>query len=140
MKKRKLSEKDLFRSCCRLMLRLFPRHLSLPQVTALYGASNDRFSNPRCCWHPSGLYAYSTSQTQRVIVWEIATGRVVQELEGEERVARGCGFVVVTSGQQCSVSVQRRRAVMKIRRSFENRTTKGRESSRARCNDMRERE
>lgn len=52
------------------------------KIKALYGASNDRYSNPRCCWHPSGLYVYSSSQDNSIVVWELASGRVVERLTG----------------------------------------------------------
>jgi COMPASS component SWD3 len=38
------------------------------QVRQFYGADNDGFSNPRCLWHPSGLYVYCTAQDNAVHV------------------------------------------------------------------------
>jgi hypothetical protein len=32
------------------------------QLRRFYGAENDMYSNPRCTWHPSGLYVYCTAQ------------------------------------------------------------------------------
>ena len=36
------------------------------QLRGFYGLDNDGYANPRCAWHPSGLYVYCTSQDNTV--------------------------------------------------------------------------
>lgn len=38
------------------------------QVRHFYGANNDGYANPRCLWHPTGLYVYCTGQDNAVHV------------------------------------------------------------------------
>eukprot|EP00056_Hartaetosiga_gracilis_P020193 m.18069 g.18069 ORF g.18069 m.18069 type:complete len:484 (-) comp8241_c0_seq1:48-1499(-) len=51
-------------------------------VKVFYGATNDEYSNPRCCWDKDGVFVFSTSQTNEVVVWEAKTQRVVAKLQG----------------------------------------------------------
>eukprot|EP00035_Acanthoeca_spectabilis_P023122 m.447846 g.447846 ORF g.447846 m.447846 type:complete len:426 (+) comp19570_c0_seq1:2116-3393(+) len=50
------------------------------QLRNFYGASNDEYSNPRHCWHPSGQYIYATSQLHEVLVWEVHSAKVVGKM------------------------------------------------------------
>lgn len=57
-------------------------------IRTFYGASNDGYSNPKHSWHPSGLYIYSTSQNYSIVVWEVATQKVITELKGHTSTIR----------------------------------------------------
>ena len=59
------------------------------QLRTFFGAENDGFSNPRCLWHPSGLYVYCTGQDNAVHVWEVATQKHVARLTGHSKCVRG---------------------------------------------------
>lgn len=61
-------------------------------IRTFYGASNDGYSNPKHCWHPTGLYIYSTSQNYTIVVWEVATMKVVAELKGHTNTVRDLYF------------------------------------------------
>ena len=62
------------------------------QLANLYGCSNDEYSQPRLCWHPSGMYVYCTSQDKCVIVWEVAKQREVARLVGHTDVVRDLSY------------------------------------------------
>lgn len=53
-----------------------------------YGASNDSYSQPRCCFSPSGKYVYSTSQDNKIYVWDVATQKIVTRLQGHSALVR----------------------------------------------------
>ena len=58
------------------------------QLANFYGCTNDGFSQPRLCWHPSGHYLYATSQDRCIIVWEVARQRQVARLVGHTGMLR----------------------------------------------------
>ncbi|XP_065184261.1 probable serine/threonine-protein kinase PkwA [Sycon ciliatum] len=62
------------------------------QLANLYGCSNDEYSQPRHCWHPSGMYIYCTSQDKCIIVWEVATQREVARLVGHTGMLRDVSY------------------------------------------------
>lgn len=66
-------------------------------IRTLYGANNDGYSNPKHCWHPTGLYIYSTSQNFSIVVWETATQKVVAELKGHTSNIRDLFYSPETS-------------------------------------------
>lgn len=57
-----------------------------------YGASNGGYSNPRHCWQPSGLYIYTTTEDHTIVVWELASQRVVATLVGHTDKIRDLQF------------------------------------------------
>eukprot|EP00053_Salpingoeca_punica_P006528 m.61621 g.61621 ORF g.61621 m.61621 type:complete len:434 (+) comp13733_c0_seq2:232-1533(+) len=57
-------------------------------VRTFYGASSDIYSQPKHCWHPSGLYIYATNQDNSILVWEVASQRVVERLTGHTGTVR----------------------------------------------------
>jgi len=61
------------------------------RVTSL-GAANDAFSHPRHCWHPSSQYIYATSQTNAIVVWDVATAKTVATLTGHTLSIRDLSF------------------------------------------------
>eukprot|EP00051_Salpingoeca_urceolata_P020471 m.307303 g.307303 ORF g.307303 m.307303 type:complete len:430 (+) comp19628_c1_seq3:2188-3477(+) len=62
------------------------------QVRTFYGADSDCFSSPRHCWDPSGLYVYGTSQRAEIVVWEVATQKIVATLKGHRSTIRDLKF------------------------------------------------
>ncbi|EGD82210.1 hypothetical protein, variant [Salpingoeca rosetta] len=68
------------------LILLSRQHKCLLKV--FYGASNGQYSNPRCCFHPSGAYVYASSEANDVVVWETTTQKVVQRLKGHSKVIR----------------------------------------------------
>eukprot|EP01103_Thecamoeba_quadrilineata_P018537 TRINITY_DN708_c0_g1_i3.p1 TRINITY_DN708_c0_g1~~TRINITY_DN708_c0_g1_i3.p1 ORF type:complete len:392 (-),score=61.57 TRINITY_DN708_c0_g1_i3:46-1221(-) len=62
------------------------------QVKNFYGSMNDRFSNPRLCWHPSSKYFYVTSQDGLVYVWDTVTQRIVDKLSGHRGLPKDIAF------------------------------------------------
>eukprot|EP00055_Hartaetosiga_balthica_P000349 m.136296 g.136296 ORF g.136296 m.136296 type:complete len:447 (-) comp10588_c0_seq1:852-2192(-) len=79
-------------------------------VKVFYGASNDEYSNPRCCWDSTGNYVFATSQTNEVIVWEARTQRMVTKLEGHTAAIRDMHFsnknnVLVTASFDKTIKV-----------------------------------
>lgn len=61
-------------------------------LLSFYGASNDGYSQPRHCWHPSGIYIYATSQDHAIIVWEVSTQKIVARLQGHTSTIRDISF------------------------------------------------
>jgi len=57
-------------------------------VRNFWGATNDTYSHPRGCFHPSGKYVYSTSQDNRVYCWEVSNQTIVTKLEGHKATVR----------------------------------------------------
>eukprot|EP00730_Choanoeca_flexa_P014347 TRINITY_DN6245_c0_g1_i1.p1 TRINITY_DN6245_c0_g1~~TRINITY_DN6245_c0_g1_i1.p1 ORF type:complete len:449 (+),score=99.73 TRINITY_DN6245_c0_g1_i1:90-1349(+) len=58
------------------------------QLRVLYGASNDGYSNPRLCWHPSSAYILATSQTHDIVCWDIRSEAIAFKLSGHEALIR----------------------------------------------------
>jgi len=58
------------------------------QVRNFYGSVNDRFSNPRLCWHPSSKYFYVTSQDGLIYVWDTVTQKIVDKITGHRGLPR----------------------------------------------------
>lgn len=79
------------------------------QLRRFYGAENDMYSNPRCTWHPSGLYVYCTAQDNNVHVWEVATQKRIAQLEGHTKCVRGLSTMpeggLVTCSYDSSVTL-----------------------------------
>eukprot|EP00049_Salpingoeca_infusionum_P003399 m.66179 g.66179 ORF g.66179 m.66179 type:complete len:448 (-) comp12107_c0_seq1:218-1561(-) len=61
-------------------------------LAVLYGTTNDEYSNPRCCWDSSERYAYATSQSKEIIVWDTTTQQVVSRLSGHTGVIRDMAY------------------------------------------------
>jgi WD40 repeat protein len=59
-----------------------------------YGANNDLYSHPSCCWHPSGEYVYETSQDCSVCCWEVSTQKECCKLRGHTKQVRCLDFSV----------------------------------------------
>ena len=82
------------------------------QLANYYGAPNDDLSTPRHCWHPSGLYIYSTAQDRHIYGWETRSGELKHKLEGHTDVIRGICYckeldLLVTCGFDGSIRMWR---------------------------------
>lgn len=54
-------------------------------VRDLYGHKNDNFSNPRVAWSQNGQYIFgNTQEDSSLIVWDVASSKIVQVLKGHE--------------------------------------------------------
>jgi len=58
------------------------------QVRNFYGTTNDSYSSPRVAWSVCGQFVYSTSQDNAIYVWDVATQKIVQKLEGHTQIVR----------------------------------------------------
>lgn len=69
------------------------REGSSEPVRNFWGANNDLYSNPRCAWHPTGKYVYSTSQDHTIHCWEVANQTNVSKLTGHKSTVRDLTFL-----------------------------------------------
>ncbi|GBG24827.1 Nuclear distribution protein PAC1-1 [Hondaea fermentalgiana] len=62
---------------------------STQQFRNLYGHTCSEFSRSRIAWDPTGRYVVSNSETPvGIVVWDVATGEKVQELQGHAQSIR----------------------------------------------------
>ena len=70
------------------------RHVVYPvggnaHARLLVGHSADEYSTPRAEWHPSGAFVVGSSQRDNAVrQWDVASERVVCELEGHGKMVR----------------------------------------------------
>lgn len=58
-------------------------------VRNLYGHSNDGYSQPKVAWSTSGEYLFgNTQEDSSVVVWDIASGEIVERLKGHTSPVR----------------------------------------------------
>lgn len=57
-------------------------------IRNLYGSFNNHLSQPRAVWHPSGKYVFSTSQDNKIYVWDVVSQKVIKILSGHSAYPR----------------------------------------------------
>eukprot|EP00698_Gefionella_okellyi_P007776 TRINITY_DN1901_c0_g1_i2.p3 TRINITY_DN1901_c0_g1~~TRINITY_DN1901_c0_g1_i2.p3 ORF type:complete len:145 (-),score=26.00 TRINITY_DN1901_c0_g1_i2:8-442(-) len=70
-------------------MRLILFHLDpFKQVRNFYGLPTSEMGQVRCCFDLTGQYVYALAYDKTVYVFDVATERMVQRLEGHSNIAR----------------------------------------------------
>ncbi|KAF0987298.1 hypothetical protein HZS_7116 [Henneguya salminicola] len=84
-----------------------------------YGFLGDELSQPRHCWHPSGLYFYETCQDKSINVVDIYEQKIIHKLHGHTQLVRHLSYsidhnILISSSFDGSIKKNKNRSINDI--------------------------